>query len=159
MSEFSPIPYFVTIDSPESRDINFIITPVYSIGVLIILDDEILDIIPSVSLVDEVIVGVGNIVTASFTASSASVPAIQQVVTTNNFVVSTGGPVTFPSLVPGVPTSYLPSLEELIFVNIGVSQNTVTTIINKNNTRSLINSATNNYRSRTSFRSGILIRN
>jgi hypothetical protein len=159
MSEFTPIPYSALIDSPESRDINFIITPVYSIGVVIILDDEILDIVPSVSLLDGVIVGVGNIVTASFTSSSASVPIIQEVITTNNFEIPTGGPVTFPSLVPGIPISYLPSLEELIFVNIGVSQNTVTTIINKNNTRSLINSATNNYRSRTSFRSGILIRN
>lgn len=159
MSEFSPIPYSVIVDSPESRDINFIINPVYSIDVLIILDDEILDIVPSVSLLDGVIGGVGNIVTASFTSSSASIPSIQEVVTTNNFEIPTGGPVTFPSLVPGVPTSYLPSLEELVLVNIGVSQNTVTTIINKNNTKTLINSATNNYRSRTSFRSGILIRN
>jgi hypothetical protein len=141
---------------PEDQNIELIQQPLVTSNVTIILDDENISASCAPESVQEVIKGSAGIRFAFSVDSACQVPEIEGVVVSNNLFGE--GETPTPNLQPVAP-SFLPSLEDLVLVKLSTSQSTVDSRLYKRTVRSAINVLTNNYKSGSRVRSGIITRN
>lgn len=141
---------------PEDQNIEFTQSPIVSSSVTIILDDENVSASCSPESVQEVIKGFSATRFPFSVDSACQVPEIEGVVVSNNLFGE--GELPSPNLQPTAP-SFLPSLEDLLLVKLSTPQSTVDSRLYKRTVRSTINVLTNNYRSGSRVRSGIITRN
>jgi len=141
---------------PDNQNIELFQQGIVSSSVIIILDDENVNASCSGTSVEEVIKGSAAIRYAFTVDCPCEVAGIEEVITENNLYGAGESPS--PNL-QTTQSSFLPSFQELTLVRLAASQNVVDTRINKRNTRSIINILTNNYKSGTRVRAGIVNRN